>query len=244
MTKKRPTQTKIQWGSLSTLTTAPVAPSHTANGEPPSISYASLLTAGDVSARSNGAGSSTSKIISHNQTAKPNSTQRTVQDNGGLQQRQAQNSGNKQQQKKTKKKQMKNTTSTVSAEIHTTATTTTTHGTPKNTCSNSSNCSSSSNHSDFSSLVVHCKRSEYDVYIGRRNPSIPAHRTFDFKWGNPFKIGPDGNRDDVIRKYDEWIRSRPDLMRLAKEELKGKVLACWCSPEACHGDVLARIANT
>jgi len=30
----------------------------------------------------------------------------------------------------------------------------------------------------MSSLVVHCKKSPYDVYIGR--PS---------KWGNPFEIG-------------------------------------------------------
>jgi len=94
------------------------------------------------------------------------------------------------------------------------------------------------------SLVVHCKRGEYDVYIGRRNPSIPENKTLNFKWGNPFKIGPDGNREDVIRKYDQWIQSRPDLMELARVELKGKVLACWCSPEACHGDVLARIANS
>jgi hypothetical protein len=38
--------------------------------------------------------------------------------------------------------------------------------------------------------VVHCKREPYDVYIGR--PS---------KWGNPFQIGRDGTRDEVIAKY-------------------------------------------
>jgi Domain of unknown function (DUF4326) len=26
-------------------------------------------------------------------------------------------------------------------------------------------------------------------------------------------------------------------------ELRGKDLACWCAPEACHGDLLRRLAN-
>jgi hypothetical protein len=79
--------------------------------------------------------------------------------------------------------------------------------------------------------VVHCKRSEYDVYIGR--PS---------KWGNPFEIGRDGDRETVIKKYREWIQTRPDLLA-ALPELKGKVLGCWCAPRACHGDVLSEMAN-
>lgn len=79
--------------------------------------------------------------------------------------------------------------------------------------------------------VVHCKRSPHDVYIGR--PSI---------WGNPFVIGRDGSRAEVIAKYEAWLGKQPKL--LAKlSELRGKVLGCWCSPEACHGDVLARLAN-
>ena len=81
------------------------------------------------------------------------------------------------------------------------------------------------------------------MYIGRYNPSIPDDKAMNFKWGNPFKIGPHGTRDDVVRKYEEWIRSQPDLVQQAKNELKGKVLACWCAPEACHGDVLAKISN-
>lgn len=79
--------------------------------------------------------------------------------------------------------------------------------------------------------VVHCRRQPYDVYIGR--PS---------KWGNPFAIGRDGTREQVIAKYEEWIRSQPHLMS-ALPELKGKVLGCWCAPQACHGDVLVRLAK-
>jgi hypothetical protein len=26
-------------------------------------------------------------------------------------------------------------------------------------------------------------------------------------------------------------------------ELEGKVLACWCAPQPCHGDVLSRLAE-
>jgi hypothetical protein len=29
----------------------------------------------------------------------------------------------------------------------------------------------------------------------------------------------------------------------ALDELRGKDLACWCTPLACHGDVLLRLAN-
>jgi len=82
-------------------------------------------------------------------------------------------------------------------------------------------------------LVVHCKRAKYDVYIGR--PSV---------WGNKFNIGPDGDRDEVIRKYREWIMTRPVLVERCKRELKGKILGCWCAPRACHGDILAEIANS
>eukprot|EP01133_Synstelium_polycarpum_P003471 gene3471-3950_t len=34
------------------------------------------------------------------------------------------------------------------------------------------------------------------------------------------------------------------LFQEAKKELKGKIIACWCSPLNCHGHVLAEIANS
>jgi hypothetical protein len=82
-----------------------------------------------------------------------------------------------------------------------------------------------------STRVVHCKREPYDVYIGR--PS---------KWGNPFRIGPDGTRQEVVAKYRAWIAQQPDLMA-ALPELEGKTLGCWCKPEACHGDVLVELVE-
>jgi len=71
------------------------------------------------------------------------------------------------------------------------------------------------------------------VYIGR--PS---------KWGNPYEIGKDGTREDVIKKYIGYMESRPDLVEASRKELKGKDLVCWCSPTACHGDILLNIANS
>lgn len=76
------------------------------------------------------------------------------------------------------------------------------------------------------------RHQEGAVYIGR--PS---------KWGNPFVIGADGDRDEVIRKFEEAIRAEPKMMAEARRELRGKNLICWCHPSPCHGDVLIRIAN-
>lgn len=74
--------------------------------------------------------------------------------------------------------------------------------------------------------VINCKKESCDVYIGR--PS---------KWGNPFLVGKHGTREEVISKYEMHIMSRPDLIR-DLEELRDKVLGCWCKPLPCHGDIL------
>lgn len=80
-------------------------------------------------------------------------------------------------------------------------------------------------------LVVNLRSADFDVFIGR--PS---------KWGNPFVIGRDGTRTQVIERYREWIAGQPELLA-ALPELRGKVLGCFCAPAACHGDVLAEPAN-
>jgi hypothetical protein len=78
--------------------------------------------------------------------------------------------------------------------------------------------------------VVHCKRDFYDVLIDRTT-----------KWGNPYEIGRDGLREEVIEKYRNYILSSPLLNDI--HELKDKVLGCWCKPLACHGDVLKEICD-
>lgn len=79
----------------------------------------------------------------------------------------------------------------------------------------------------------HWKREGADVYIGRPGP-----------WGNPFEIGIHGDRAAVIARYRAWLAAQPHLQRLARRELHGKTLGCWCAPEACHGDVLAEVAQS
>lgn len=70
------------------------------------------------------------------------------------------------------------------------------------------------------------------VYIGRGS-----------KWGNPYRIGPDGSREEVIKKYRDYIQRRPDLLG-SLGELKGKILVCFCKPRACHGDVLVELIES
>lgn len=81
--------------------------------------------------------------------------------------------------------------------------------------------------------VVHCKREDVGpfIYIGRGS-----------KWGNPFKIGVHGSREEVIMKYAEWLLTQPELLD-ALPELRGQNLGCYCAPEPCHGDILLELAN-
>ena len=86
--------------------------------------------------------------------------------------------------------------------------------------------------------VVHCKREEFDVYIGRGS-----------RWGNPYshKVGTlaehvVGSRAEAIQKFEEYLLSNEELMR-SLPELKGKILGCFCKPKSCHGDILLRYAN-
>lgn len=74
------------------------------------------------------------------------------------------------------------------------------------------------------------------------DPDLAVYIARPSKWGNPFKVGRDGNRLQVIEKYAAYLRKRPDLLR-DLHEIQGKVLVCWCRPLACHGDVLARAAD-
>jgi hypothetical protein len=69
------------------------------------------------------------------------------------------------------------------------------------------------------------------VYVGRPGP-----------WGNPFIIGRDGTREEVIARYVDWLHDNPDVVARVRRELAGKDLICWCAPHACHGHVLRDLA--
>ena len=66
------------------------------------------------------------------------------------------------------------------------------------------------------------------IYVGRPT-----------RWGNPFRVGKDGNREEVIEKYRKWLKEKlkedPDFL----EPLRGKDLTCWCPlDKLCHADVI------
>lgn len=79
--------------------------------------------------------------------------------------------------------------------------------------------------------VVNVRKESCEVFIGR--PS---------KWGNPFHIGQDGTRQEVIQKYRAWILKSGLLQEV--HQLRGKTLGCYCAPLPCHGDVLLELANS
>ena len=75
----------------------------------------------------------------------------------------------------------------------------------------------------------------YDVNIGR--PSI---------YGNPYKIGKDGTRKDVVEKFRQYFYKRitwDDEYLNSILLLKGKRLGCFCKPNDCHGDVICEYLN-
>lgn len=83
--------------------------------------------------------------------------------------------------------------------------------------------------------VVNCKEGPFDIFIGR--PS---------KWGNPFFIGKDGTRGEVIAKYRLWLWQQilsGDITLNQLSELKDKRLGCYCAPLPCHGDILTEAAT-
>lgn len=80
------------------------------------------------------------------------------------------------------------------------------------------------------------KGDHFDTYIGRGT-----------LWGNPYAIGHDGDRDEVIRKfkYDferDFLRGGTEFKEKLNA-LRGHTLGCHCKPYACHGDILAHYLN-
>jgi hypothetical protein len=96
------------------------------------------------------------------------------------------------------------------------------------------------NNSTQVTRVVHLQDEPYDAYIGR------AGKGQDGYFGNPHRIGyceicdTTHNRKEAIaafRKDFVWAISNDALYKSKVQALRGKVLGCFCKPEACHGDV-------
>jgi hypothetical protein len=100
-------------------------------------------------------------------------------------------------------------------------------------------------------LIVHCMRSDYDVYIGRgKDPNTQAWG----EWGNRFShldsasptVVKVHSVEEAIEAYRQelWQRIRGGKLSLEKlAALKGQRLGCWCAPGPCHGEVLTAAAD-
>ena len=85
--------------------------------------------------------------------------------------------------------------------------------------------------------------SDRHFYIGRPSPL-----------GNPFEISHLVDREDVIAAFEPYLKRKvmerhilicAELDRIAEKVLDGTglpvYLVCFCSPKACHGDVIKNL---
>jgi Domain of unknown function (DUF4326) len=90
-------------------------------------------------------------------------------------------------------------------------------------------------------LVAWVQSTGRAIYIGRN------YRGWrDAGWGNPFRPqthAPE-EHDRVIALYNRHLDDNPILLARLPELRGGKVLLCWCHPLPCHGDALAKRANS
>lgn len=80
-------------------------------------------------------------------------------------------------------------------------------------------------------MVREEERNKY-LYVGRPT-----------KWGNPFILSHESERENVLRHFIEWLMGQPGLQEDARKELPGEYLGCWCHPKMCHAHVWSAIAN-
>jgi hypothetical protein len=79
-------------------------------------------------------------------------------------------------------------------------------------------------------LVNQRKTKRFQVNIGRGSP-----------FGNPFEIGKHGDRQQCVQLYREYFYKRiltDTDFRDKVLSLRGKILACWCAPLECHGEII------
>lgn len=93
----------------------------------------------------------------------------------------------------------------------------------------------------------HPRRVQLSRQKGWRIPPNTVIVSRPSKWGNPFPFDAKHDRADVVVRFAKWIRESSDgkaTARAAREELRGKNLACWCPLGGpCHAEILLRIAN-
>ena len=90
---------------------------------------------------------------------------------------------------------------------------------------------------------------ENNIYIGRKGVVFIDKNRFpknSSNFANPYKIGKDGTREEVLFKYKNYILNKLENNKDLVSELlllKGKNLGCWCYPEICHGNILLELID-
>jgi hypothetical protein len=75
------------------------------------------------------------------------------------------------------------------------------------------------------------------------------------RWGNPMRTGPGYPAAEAVADYERWLigSSAPQFAHLSappsreqiRKDLWDRNLACWCPlGQACHADVLLKLANS
>lgn len=72
-----------------------------------------------------------------------------------------------------------------------------------------------------------------DILIDRRT-----------KWGNPFVMQTESQRDEVCDKYEIWLNDKLKQKIFNLEDLRSaQRLGCWCKNKRCHGDYLKKLLD-
>jgi Domain of unknown function (DUF4326) len=107
------------------------------------------------------------------------------------------------------------------------------------------------------------------IYIGRKTMTYIGQVPYEIGasvLANPFVMGKDGTREQVISKYREWLwnhlkpwKDSGETNPVVEELLRLKALddeairkyyvpylhedvclVCWCAPLPCHGDIIKK----
>lgn len=97
------------------------------------------------------------------------------------------------------------------------------------------------------------------IYIGRENRTYCLRQS---PLANHYKIGKDGTRDEVVKKYRQWLWEEVQRGRAVENEVWKELksilkdikqldseddyirLMCWCKEdEKCHGDIIINCLN-
>jgi hypothetical protein len=108
----------------------------------------------------------------------------------------------------------------------------------------------------YNNLKIWCTDPN-NIYIGRKGVVFitnsfgnkERYPKEDSYFANPYKVGKDGNINEVLEMYYQYIKNKTDhydkLLLLV-----GKNLGCWCvnsnsfNEMRCHGQVLLFIMNS